>query len=80
MTFAAEDTYVTHDVTYLALLADDVVTCSFFGSEDVAIQGLTCGILAQVAGTGFTVWASAPDGATGTYTLNCNIATDNTEA
>ena len=80
VTFSAEDTYVTRDVAYLALAADDVVTVSLSGSEEAAIQGVTVGVLSQTAGVGFTMWASAPDGATGTYTVHCNIATDNTEA
>lgn len=78
--FVSEDTYVTREVAYLALLSDDVITVSLAGSEEAAIQGITVGLLSQTAGVGFTIWGSAPDGATGTYTVNCTISTDNTEA
>lgn len=73
--FTAEETYATVDVSYPELTISDIVVPSLALSEEAAIQGMTVGVLSQTPGTGFALWASAPDGATGTFTINCAIAT-----
>jgi hypothetical protein len=76
VTFASEDTYVEVACLYVGLLSTDIVSASFSDpSGDVAGQNMTCGVLSQTPGIGFSIWAAAPDGATGTYNVNAIIAT-----
>ena len=57
------------------------IICSTFGTitdgltpEAVAVAGLTVSWSTPVAGTGFTVWLSNPNGLTGTVRLHCTGA------
>ena len=68
--FLNEETYSTVDVPYAGLTATSRIVVSLSESEDAAIQGLTVGVLSQTVGVGFSIWANAPDGATGTFSIN----------
>ncbi len=39
--------------------------------EDARVEQIVCNVGALVDGVGFTVYAHAPNGALGTYTVNC---------
>lgn len=47
-----------------------VIVCNVLG-EDARIQSITADVDTLVNGVGFTVRAHAPNGASGTYTVNC---------
>lgn len=47
-----------------------VVVCSVQG-EDARVQSITANVDTLVNGVGFTVHAHAPNGASGTFTVNC---------
>ena len=68
--FLNEETYSTVDVPYAGLTANSRIVVSLSESDDAAIQGLTVGVLSQTVGVGFSIWANAPDGATGTFSIN----------
>lgn len=73
VSFTNEDTYQEVDVVFTSLQSTDIVVAGIVGEEAALLQ-LTPSVISQSVGVGFTLGISAPNGATGTYTINCSIA------
>ena len=69
--FGTDDTDASVVVTGQSwVTASSVIVCSVLG-EDARIQSITANVDTLVNGVGFTVHAHAPEGASGTFTVNC---------
>lgn len=73
VTFANEDTYQEVIVPFPSLQSNDLVVPSMVG-EEAAILQLIPVVISQTSSSGFVVGVAAPNGATGTYQINCAIA------
>lgn len=69
--FENEDTYVETIVVGLASMTADTKIIATVQSEEGLVQGMQFGIKDIISGVGFTLMSYAPDGATGTFTVNC---------
>jgi len=72
ITFENESNYEEKVISNAAISPTSNINVQFVGSEDIAIQGIICGVVSQGEG-GCTIFAGTPHGATGTYNLIIQI-------
>lgn len=73
--FGDEQYYTTVTVNHASITGTSNVVPSFVAgadSEEVAILGLVCGVQSVTTGS-VTIYGGAPNGASGTYTVNIHI-------
>ena len=68
--FGNEENYVTVDVIDTSIVGSENILVSYEGAEEVAIQGLNCGVVSKSVGVGYTIFGGAPNGASGQFTVN----------
>lgn len=70
LTFDNEENYVELFISDTTITGTETIIISYEGSEDIAIQGLNCGVVSKSKGLGYTIFGGAPNGASGTYKVN----------
>ena len=68
--FGNEENYVTVDIADGSIVGNEKIFVSYEGAEEVALQGLNCGLLSKSVGVGYTIFGGAPNGASGQFTVN----------
>lgn len=68
--FGNEENYVTVDIADVSIIGSEKIFVSYEGAEEVALQGLNCGLLSKSVGVGYTIFGGAPNGASGQFTVN----------
>ena len=68
--FGNEENYVTVDIADVSIIGSEKIFVSYEGAEEVALQGLNCGLLSKSVGVGYTLFGGAPNGASGQFTVN----------
>ena len=68
--FGNEENYVTVDIADVSIMGGEKIFVSYEGAEEVALQGLNCGLLSKSVGVGYTIFGGAPNGASGQFTVN----------
>ena len=70
--FNNEDTYVTLDIIDPSILSTNTIIIQPLG-EDYALQRVVCGVISINSGSDYTIFAEAPDGASGIMSINILI-------
>lgn len=73
ITFPNESNYEEIIVSDVLILANSKLFPSLVGDEELAIQGITCGVKSVSLGSA-VIFAGTENGATGTYNLNIMVA------
>ena len=71
--FGNEENYVTVDIADGSIVGNEKIFVSYEGAEEVALQGLNCGLLSKTVGVGYTIFGGAPNGASRQFTVNIII-------
>ena len=73
VSFFNESNYEEIFVSDSKIKDTNVISCSFVGSEEIGIQGFTCGIKSIQNGVGYTLFVGCSNGATCYVNINVLI-------
>ena len=71
--FGIEQSWAEVTLTIPEIVMNDRVSVWIEGSEEAAVLQISCGLLRKIEGVGITLWAFAPNRASGVFTLNYQI-------